>query len=85
MGIFSFRIKSFQCNFFVIRNIDGIHGAMQELMNRQKYSMLKNNHEIAQQYMELQVINQYFKAMRNEMEYVLFNAQYVDNLPFKVC
>ena len=85
MGIFSFRIKSFQCNFFVRRNVDGIHGAMQELMNRQKYLMLKNNHEISQQFMEFQVINQYFKAMRNEMEYFLFKAQYADNLPFKIC
>ena len=32
---------------FVIRNVDGIHGAMQELMKRQKTLMLKNNHEIA--------------------------------------
>ena len=59
---------------FVIRNVDGIHGAMQELMKRQKTLMLKNNHEIAQQYMELQVINQDLKAMRNQMEYFLFNA-----------
>ena len=43
-------------------------------MNRQNVLMLKNNHEIAQQYMELQVINQDFKAMRNEMEFFLFNA-----------
>ena len=50
---------------FVIRNVDGIHGAMQELMKRQKTLMLKNNHEIAQQYMELQLINQDFKTMRN--------------------
>ena len=41
---------------FVIRNVDGIHGAMQELMKRQKTLMLKNNHGIAQQYMELQLI-----------------------------
>ena len=49
---------------------------MQELMKRQKTLMLKNNHEIAQQYMELQVINQDFKAMRNQMECFLFNASY---------
>ena len=36
--------------------------------------MLKNNHEIAQQYMKLQVINQDFKAMENEIECYLFNA-----------
>ena len=59
---------------FVIRNVDGIHGAMQELIKCQKTLMLKNNHEIAQQYMELQVINQNFKAMRNQMECFLFNA-----------
>ena len=35
--------------------------------------MLKNNHEITQQYMELQVINQDFKAMGNAMECFLFN------------
>ena len=46
-------------------------------MKRQKTLMLKNNHEIAQQYMELQVINQDFKAMRIEMEYFLFNASSV--------
>ena len=39
------------------------------LMNRQNVLMLKNNLEIAQQYMELQVINQDFKAMRNEMDF----------------
>ena len=50
---------------FVIRNVDGIRGAMQELMKRQKTLMLKNYHEIAQQYMKLQVINQDVKAMRN--------------------
>ena len=33
---------------FVIRNLDRIHGAMQELMKRQKCFMLKNNHEITQ-------------------------------------
>ena len=43
-------------------------------MKRQKTLMLKNNHEIAQQYMELQVINQDFKAMRNEIECFLFNV-----------
>ena len=59
---------------FVLRNVDGIHGAMQELMKRQKTLMLKNNHEIAQQYMKLQVINQDFKAMRNQMECFLFKA-----------
>ena len=42
---------------FVIRNFDGIHGAMQELMKRQKSLMLSNNHEIPRQYIELQVIN----------------------------
>ena len=47
---------------------------MQELINRKKYLMLKNDHEIAQQYMELQFINQNFKAMRNEMECYLFNT-----------
>ena len=61
-------------NFFLIRNVDGIHGAMKELMNRHKCLMLENNHEIAQQYMELQVINQDFKAMRNKMECFLFHA-----------
>ena len=61
-------------NNFAIRNFDGIHGAMKELMNRQKCLMLKNNHETAQQYMELQVINQDFKAMRIEIGYFLFNA-----------
>ena len=60
--------------YFIIRNVDGIHGAMQELINRKKYLMLKNDHEIAQQYMELQFINQNFKAMRNEMECYLFNT-----------
>ena len=49
---------------------------MKELMKRQKCLMLKNNHEIAQQYIKLQVINQYFKTMRNEMEYFLFTASY---------
>ena len=43
-------------------------------MKRQKTLILKNNHEIAEQYMELQVINQDFKAMRNQMECFLFNA-----------
>ena len=52
----------------VIRNVVGIHGAMQELIIRQNNLMIKNNHEIAQQYMKLQVINQAFNAMRNEME-----------------
>ena len=47
---------------------------MQKLMKRQKTLMLKNNHEIAQQYMELQVINQDFKAKKNSMEFFLFNA-----------
>ena len=59
---------------FAIRNVDGIYGAMQKLTKRQKTLMLKNNHEIAQQYMELQVINQDFKAMINQMECFLFNA-----------
>ena len=54
---------------FVIRNVDGIHSAMKELMKGQKCLILKNNHEIAQQYIELQVINQDFKAMRNEMKF----------------
>ena len=58
---------------FVIRNVDGIHGAMKELIKHQKCLMLKNNHEIAQRCMELQVINQDFKAMRSEMECFLFN------------
>ena len=35
--------------------------------------MLKHNQEIAQQYMELQIIDQDFKAMRNEMECFWFN------------
>ena len=43
---------------------------MQELMTL----MLKINHEIAQEYIKLQVINKDFKAMRNEMEMFLFNA-----------
>ena len=59
----------FSVKRFVIRNIDGIHGAMKELMKGQKCLILKNNHEIAQQYIELQVINQDFKAMRNEMDF----------------
>ena len=61
---------------FVIRNVDGIHDAVKELMKRQKYLILKNNNEIVRQYMELQVINKYFKAMRDEMEFFWFNASY---------
>ena len=59
---------------FVIRNFDEIHSVMQQLMKRQKCLMLKNDHETAEQHMELQVINQGFKAMKNEMECFLFNA-----------
>ena len=59
----------FSVKRFVIRNVDGIHSAMKELMKGQKCLILKNNHEIAQQYIELQVINQDFKAMRNEMKF----------------
>ena len=42
-----------------------MYGAIQELIIRQNTLMLEYNHEITQQYMELQVINQNFKAMRN--------------------
>ena len=47
---------------------------MKELIKHQKCLMLKNNHEISHQYMEFQVINQDFKAMRNERECLLFNV-----------
>ena len=47
---------------------------MQELTNRQKKSILRNNHELAQQYMKLQVIHQNYKALTNEMDCFLFNT-----------
>ena len=56
----------------VILNVDGIHGAIQELMKRQKYLILKNEHEIAKQYMELKIINQNYKSLTNEMDLFLF-------------
>ena len=43
-------------------------------MKRQKNLMLSNNHEIARQYIELQVIQQDYKSKRNEMEFFLSNA-----------
>ena len=36
--------------------------------------MLSNNHEIARQYIELQVIQQDYKSKRNGMECFLFSA-----------
>ena len=36
--------------------------------------MLKNNYEVACQYIKLQVIQQDFKLNKNKMKYFLFNA-----------
>ena len=55
-------------------NVDGIHGTMQELITRQNSFMLKNHHETAKYYMELKVINKYYKALTNKMDSFLLNT-----------
>ena len=41
-----------------MEHIDGLHGAMSELMKRQKCVMMKNHHIICSEYLQLKVIHQ---------------------------
>ena len=52
----------------VIKNVDGIDGIMQKLMKHQKHLILRNKQEIAEQYMIFYVINQNYKALKNEID-----------------
>ena len=41
-----------------MEHIDGLHGAMSELMKRQNCLMMKNHHIICSEYLQLKVIHQ---------------------------
>ena len=62
---------------FVSQYLEGIHGAMQQLMRRQHKLMLQNNELIFKQYLEMKVIEQSHSIETNIHDTFLFEASKV--------
>ena len=61
---------------FVLEYTDGMHGAMYELMMRQKKLMLTNHELICHEYLQMNIINQSHSPQGTHSNTFLFQASY---------
>ena len=66
----------FSVKKIVMEHTDGLHGAMSELMKRQKGLMMKNHHIICSEYLQLKVVHHNHSPNGSQSNLFLFEASY---------